>query len=345
MVMNEKYVHYFSVLKCFAMFSVICLHTFCTPVNLWNEYLTSTEIFIGVFVSQFLKAWAVPIFIMVSGALFLDKSKDISIKKLYGKYILRLVLILIIFGTLYSLMEIVYTTHSISFVTVLHAFKNMYSDKTWDHMWFIYMIIGLYICTPPLKLFISKAADEDVRYLIRILLIFTWLVPFIDDLTGIKFGIHIPVNSIYLLYYIIGYAIHNEITKIDYRLSIIFIVLGIFWCSAGLFLPGILILEPYATIRYINFIGFPLTVSIFAIIKEKSVRDVNYIDTNLVPLSLGVYITHQLFLNIFYKILKITPQFYNIWFCWVIVFLGTSICSLFFVWLLRKIPLVRKFIF
>ena len=118
MVMNEKYVHYFSVLKCFAMFSVICLHTFCTPVNLWNEYLTSTEIFIGVFVSQFLKAWAVPIFIMVSGALFLDKSKDISIKKLYGKYILRLVLILIIFGTLYSLMEIVYTTHSISFACI-----------------------------------------------------------------------------------------------------------------------------------------------------------------------------------------------------------------------------------
>ena len=80
--MNNKFIHYFSVLKILAMFAVICLHTFCTPVNLYKEYLTNSEIFIGIFVSQFLKSWFVPIFVMVSGALFLDKSKDISKKNI-----------------------------------------------------------------------------------------------------------------------------------------------------------------------------------------------------------------------------------------------------------------------
>lgn len=77
---NKQYIHYFSVLKCIAMFAVICLHSFCTPVNFWREYLTNIDIFIGVFVSQFLISWAVPVFVMVSGALFLDESKEISYK-------------------------------------------------------------------------------------------------------------------------------------------------------------------------------------------------------------------------------------------------------------------------
>lgn len=148
---NKEYIHYFSVLKCLAMLAVICLHTFCTPVNFWYCYLNRNEIFIGVFLSQFLLAWAVPIFLMVSGALFLDKTKSIPIKKLYKKYILRLVLILLTFGTLYALMELIYTNKTINFFTVLTALKNVYAGQSWDHMWFIYMILGLYICIPPPK--------------------------------------------------------------------------------------------------------------------------------------------------------------------------------------------------
>lgn len=341
---KHNYIHYFSVLKILAMLAVICLHSFVTPINFYRDYLSQAEIFIGVFISQFLIAWAVPVFIMVSGALFLDKNKSITIHKLYGKYILRLCLILLLFGTLYSLMELVFLEKSISFSLIISALKNMYSGKSWAHMWFIYMIIGLYIVTPFLKIFISNADDKNIRYFLVILFIFTCFVPLINEITGVKFGIYIPLNSIYLFYFILGYALHNDIVKIDIKLSIIFIVLGILWCSIGQFIPTILVFESEVNIKYLNFLGVFLASGIFSLAKLKCKSVTNYVDTKLVPLSLGIYIVHQVFLNIFYKVLHITPDNYNIWFCWLFIFSMTTICSIILVWLLRKIPFVKNWI-
>lgn len=241
-------------------------------------------------------------------------------------------------------MEIVYSTHSFSISSLLIAFKNMYSGNSWDHMWFIYMIVGLYIITPPLKIIINHADKYAIRYLLFILFIFLCLIPLIDELTGVNFGISIPINSIYLFYYILGYAIHREIIGVDVRLNICFLIIGITWFIIGQFIPSIVIYDPNLNFKFAKYFGLLLSTAIFSLAKAKCSENTNYIDTKIVPLSLGVYIIHQIFLNILYKVLQITPEYYNIWFCWFVVFSITSICSLLFVWILRKIPFVRKWV-
>ena len=346
MQLKTSYVHYFSVLKVLAMISVVCIHTFAAITGKYCTILSKFEVGFGEFIFQVLQAWAVPVFTMVSGALFLDKNRDIPLEKFYKKYILRLVLILLSFGTLYALMELVFTAHSINFKIILLAFRNVYSGKLWNHMWFLYMIIGLYIVTPFLKKFLESASSKDVIYTLIILLIFSCIEPLINEITGIKFGVYIPFNTIDLFFYLLGYSIHNEIIKIKDIFSIVMIIAGILWCLIGQFIPGMLdiYVDGNMSLKYSWFFGVFMAIGIFSLAKSKCNVEVNWIDTKIVPLSLGVYVIHPLFINIFYKVLHFTPDYYNVWFCWIFVLLVTLASSLLAIWLLRKIPLVRKWI-
>ena len=49
-----------------------------------------------------LARFAVPIFVMISGALFLDPKKDIPIRKIYSKYILRIVIAFVFWSVVYA---------------------------------------------------------------------------------------------------------------------------------------------------------------------------------------------------------------------------------------------------
>lgn len=76
---------YCDYLRLVATFSVVVLH-----VSAWNWYSTdvnSLEWQSFNFYDSVVR-WAVPIFVMISGSLFL--SREIPVKKIYSKYILRM---------------------------------------------------------------------------------------------------------------------------------------------------------------------------------------------------------------------------------------------------------------
>lgn len=56
--------------------------------------------------------WAVPVFMMITGSLMMQK-KDISYCKSF-KYFKRMAILLVLFGTIFSWMELYFGTHTIS---------------------------------------------------------------------------------------------------------------------------------------------------------------------------------------------------------------------------------------
>ena len=126
---------YFDYLRLFAMFAVMVLH-----VAAQNWYLTPVDTFewqtFNVFDS--LMRWGVPVFVMISGALFLGKEHQI--KKIFKKNILRLVVALFFWSIIYALWQRFVTNEITSSEDFLIAVVNGHA-----HLWFIYMIIGLYI--------------------------------------------------------------------------------------------------------------------------------------------------------------------------------------------------------
>ncbi len=99
--------------------------------------------------------WGVPIFVMISGSVFLGR--DISLKKIYSKYIFRMVVAFVFWSLFYALMTADTFENGIVYGLKTHI-RAIASEHY--HMWFVLMIIGLYMCIPFTKKIVS---DEKIQ--------------------------------------------------------------------------------------------------------------------------------------------------------------------------------------
>ena len=111
--------------------------------------------------------WAVPVFVMISGALFLNPAKAIPFKKIYSKYIFRILTALIFWSMIYALRSY-YSTGNIK----IFLYNSIFSHY---HLWFLYMIITLYMITP----FMRELAKSEflAKYFIVLAIIFAFALP------------------------------------------------------------------------------------------------------------------------------------------------------------------------
>ena len=111
--------------------------------------------------------WAVPVFVMISGSLFLNPDKAIPFKKIYTKYIFRILSALIFWSLLYALKDY-YSTGNVKIF--LRSFILSHY-----HLWFLYMVISLYMITP----FLRELAKSKflVKYFLALALIFAFVLP------------------------------------------------------------------------------------------------------------------------------------------------------------------------
>lgn len=221
--MNNRVV-YVDLLRVTAAFSVVLLHV--AAGNWGNAALGTYEWNVFNFYDS-LARFSVPIFVMVSGMFLLNPDKHVSCKDIYSKYILRIITAFISWSFLYA----IYTN-----ISNYDTFNKQEFIKSFIfghyHLWYLYMIVGLYIITPLLrKIVTDKKATE---YFLLLSLIFTFILPItiklfslIDlDLFIKKFDLHFIVG--YVGYYIGGYYINNyEFNKNKRNIIYIAGVLGL----------------------------------------------------------------------------------------------------------------------
>lgn len=102
---DHKTIHYLNVLRLFACLLVVLSHVIGTALQTYSAGLMEVQIYILKGIHNCIR-WHVPIFVMISGALFLDPEKSITVKKMYTKYIFRIVLGIIIWGIIYHYVRI-----------------------------------------------------------------------------------------------------------------------------------------------------------------------------------------------------------------------------------------------
>ena len=79
----------FSWLRSFACIAIVVLHTmsYSLVAAEAHGYAVSEAQRIGVLLTQYACLWAVPVFVMVTGALLLDPARDLSWGHLRSRYI------------------------------------------------------------------------------------------------------------------------------------------------------------------------------------------------------------------------------------------------------------------
>lgn len=125
--------HCFDFLRVVMTFAVIITHINAQD---WGSARNTYRIVFNVYHAL---GWiAVPVFCMISGALFL--SRDIPIKKLYSKYIFRIFTAFMFWSSVYALRFYLKEGNSAK------AFELFISGNY--HLWFLFMIAGLYMIVP-----------------------------------------------------------------------------------------------------------------------------------------------------------------------------------------------------
>lgn len=213
MSVMKKRIYYFDYLRIFASFAVIFLHV--SALNWYDMDVNSFEWQVFNLYDSIVR-WGVPVFVMMSGALFIPKS--VPTKVLYSKYILRLVIAFFSWSFLYSLTK--------SGGGIKEHITYMVTGPF--YLWFIPMLIGLYMCIPFIKVIVEH--EKLVRYFMILAFIFSFLIPNITMLIN-DFGnvllvyaaskikanadaLNISMVAGYPFYFILGYLLNEkELTK------------------------------------------------------------------------------------------------------------------------------------
>lgn len=194
---NNSRVYSFSYLRAAACFAIVLLHTVFCAVSLFPEEASATQALLSNIVVNNMM-WAVPCFLMVSGALLLNPERPVTVKKCLTKYIPRMLIALVVFCLLFRALEILVNHEPVNAETLLSGFYEIFSGTSWSHVWYLYLMIGIYLLLPFYHKIASNSTAGELRYLMIVYVIFLSLVPVLKTF-GISVGFlylrfrHLPV--------------------------------------------------------------------------------------------------------------------------------------------------------
>jgi surface polysaccharide O-acyltransferase-like enzyme len=283
---------------------------------------------------------------MITGVLFLNPGKNITLEKMLKKYVFRIVLAIIVFGIPYCFMEIFFDANmSFNINQIGLAALNALQGKSWDHMWYLYMIAGLYLCIPLIKVIVTNAPKNVVEYALAVLFIFTSIIPSLESILPYKFGIYIPINSVYVFYLLLGYYIHYNNITIKNRFLWALIAAYIFFVILMPLDRNFVVLSSGGHIILTNY-NSPIVVMIafamFCLFRQRNKTD--KIIEIIAPLCFGVYLIHTLFTNFLYKFLGFSPEKYPLIIVVFSVTIITILFSILLTYLVRKIKIIRMYL-
>lgn len=121
------------VLRILACLAVVMAHVVSSPLDRIDP--GSFDYNLCLFLKG-VRRWGVPVFLMITGFFMLDPAKEVPMRKLFSKNILRILTALIFWSGVYAL--------------VLHKpFYPLGSQEA--HFWYLGMIIGVYLAVPILR--------------------------------------------------------------------------------------------------------------------------------------------------------------------------------------------------
>ncbi len=154
---------YFDVLRLIATFVVVAVHL---SAQHWLDVDIGSRAWFAFNLYCSTGKWSVPIFVMISGALFLGR--DIDVRTVFKKNVLRIAGVFVFWSGGYALIDLIFR-HD----TLFGAFSQFVTGHY--HLWFLFMIAGLYLLIPLLR---PIAQSETLtRYFLLLSLIFTFLLP------------------------------------------------------------------------------------------------------------------------------------------------------------------------
>lgn len=380
---------FLDVLRVLATCAVVLMHvltgaTDVTDASIVPEY---RSLLLSV---MDLVTWCVPIFLLISGYLFLNPERTLTYPVMIKKYCRRIALAILLFGVPYAASELVVAERTFRIRMIPEALKMTLMGHTWSHMWYLYLILFLYLITPLLKKVLRVLPVWGVAAVMAVIFLGSSVAPFLNKVLDVNSIPVLPDGGVYFLYYLCGYLFAVREVCVDKAESSGTSGKGmeagldtepvrgkrtgnVWLMAAAVLMMGMILSRTLAGFSIQMAYNYPFTVLLAVLLfaagwngggdsAALAAREKNRI--HRIPwqeagaLSFAVYLVHPVYVNLLYKFVKITPftvleqcgvqsvaagQAVLILllaaFCLVVLALATATA-----WVLRKIPVLRKYV-
>lgn len=330
------------LLRIFGALAVVMIHSSCYFMD--YDRGSAERIWGAIF--EIPSRLGVPLFIMLSGSLLLDENKKISMRDVFFKYVLRTVLLIVFWSAIYTCMD---------WAIRVYKYKETFSLKYfvvgfmfgYYHMWYLYMLVGMYLITPILKCLCKKENANLVLYYIVLMLIFCCVGSFfkvLQDKISLCYYVNRLIGTLrldflvaYVGYFLIGwYLVHVGLSKkiriwlyaLGFVSLILETILSYFshdFCADNLFM----------VLYIVAFFVF------FREVYKKLFSGFNKFIYQCSKLTFGVYILHPAVLVVFSMFF---PYKNGVVLYILVSFLVTTVGSFLITYLLSKIPFIKKIV-
>lgn len=166
---------YFEWLRIFAAAAVVIMHTAAVG---WNAALVGSGEWLTMTVYDGLVRWPVPVFVMITGALFLPKKT--GLESMLRRYIPRIAAAWVIWSGIYA---------AYSGGDVLRSFLSGHY-----HLWYLPFLCGVYLVLP----FLQKIAEDDALadQLLGVSTVVALVIPWLADALALVPGLEGYVRTV-----------------------------------------------------------------------------------------------------------------------------------------------------
>lgn len=220
----------YDLLRIVSAIAVIMIHVsapwFENAVSMTAEYGMDVKEIQASFLICFyysVSRFAVSCFLMLSGAFIIDNHKNAEYRSFYFKSVAKVGVPTMVFSGLYILYKMLWCLVSgdSGSGTLLW---NIVAGLPMYHMWYLYMLIGIYALAPVVIRFKDSVAEKTFYKVSFVFLIFAG----ISQWTGtVRVSWDIGQSFEYLGYFMVGYSIRKIITDKNNKKAFLFICTGI----------------------------------------------------------------------------------------------------------------------
>jgi surface polysaccharide O-acyltransferase-like enzyme len=331
---------------------VIFLHasteSYLSSVNLMSPQ--GVEIWWASNVYDSFSRTCIPLFVMLAGALLLQTNKaDEPIGEFFKKRWARLGVPFIFWVAVYFLWDIYINGKTVTAPFIVQGILT----GPYYQFWFLYLLFGLYLITPALRVLIKYASRRLLKYVLAVWFVGTTAIPFLG-LAGYYLNGNFFIFTGWIGYFVLG--IYLTRTNIKKRVLIVGLVAGLLFTIFGTYLTIATLGEKYSQFFYdgfsINMIV--LSASLFLLLLAFSTqklqlnhprinRALRTVSANTLP----IYLLHVIILESLEKgylgfTLKITD--FNAYLSIPFLTLVTLFICLAIILPLKRIPYVKRLI-
>lgn len=292
----------------------------------------------------------VPIFFLISGYLLLSKQEPIS--DFFIKRATRIVIPFLVWSIVYDVINSqAFAEVGITIEGILKMFIRIIRGPRGAHLWFFYSLIGLYLLTPILRIFVANAKKSEVYYYIALWILVMPILYIVEGLTPIKNGFEVYHTGGYVGYLLLGYYLGRlENTPQILKVGLVLFTVGFLFTFAVHYydIPpqnNELVFRSYPSLNVIT-----MSIGAFLLIKavaEKASPLFVKIAQQAGIASLGIYLIHILILEWLMKqgqLWGLETQSYNSFISIPIVAIIAFLLSWLITYLIQRIPILRTIV-